>query len=199
MLRLQYCMRNLQRNDDSCRKPMSASDNRSHFETTVLIHLDAAFNLARWLIDDEAAAEDAVQDACIRAQRFFASLSGPNAKAWFMAIVRNTCLDILRERKVRRIEDEYQEETHGQLFEADRETPEQAASRASEARWVRAAIDALPIEFREVIVLRELEDMSYKEISAIVKVPMGTVMSRLARGRDLLAQRLRADVRRVES
>ena len=176
---------------------MSASDNRSHFETTVLIHLDAAFNLARWLIDDEAAAEDAVQDACIRAQRFFASLSGPNAKAWFMAIVRNTCIDWLRGGKGRDALAEYDDEAHGGLGDGAAHTPEAQAMQNSEARWVRDAIARLPLEFREAIVLRELEEMTYMEISAIVKVPIGTVMSRISRGRDLLARELGAAPRKA--
>lgn len=163
----------------------------------MLVHLDAAYNLARWLVGDEAVAEDAVQEACIRAQRFFASMSGPNPKAWFLAVVRNTCMDALRDRKVRRLEDSYDEDTHGQQLGALQDSPELAAMRASDARWVRAAIAALPVEFRETLVLRELEEMSYKEISAIVKVPIGTVMSRLSRGRDLLTQRLQADLRKA--
>ena len=169
-----------------------------HFETTVLVHLDAAFNLARWMIGDDAGAEDAVQDACLRAQRFFSSMSGPSPKAWFMAVVRNTCVDVLSDRKRRQIEDAYDEELHGRHGDAG-ESPEGAALRQSDARWVRDAIASLPLDYREAIVLRELEELSYKEISAIVKVPIGTVMSRLARGRDLLAQRLRANLRQVQS
>ena len=171
-----------------------------HFEATILIHLDAAYNLARWLIDDEASAEDAVQDACVRAQRFFASQSGPSAKAWFMAIVRNCSMDTLRDRKARGFEDAYEESIHGQprnTNDGEPDNPEQQMGRTSDARWVRAAIASLPPEYRETIILRELEEMSYKEISAIVKVPIGTVMSRLARGRDLLSQRLHADLKKA--
>ena len=180
--------------------PMALFDpvKRSPFETTVLIHLDAAYNLARWLVDDQATAEDAVQEACIRAQRFFHSLSGSNPKAWFMAIVRNTCIDALRQRKVRRIEETYDETMHGQLPGRAEDSPEHAAMQQSDARWVREAIAQLPEEYREVIILRELEAMSYKEISEIVNVPIGTVMSRLSRGRDLLSQHLKADVKGVK-
>ena len=170
-----------------------------HFEATVLIHLDAAYNLARWMIDDNAGAEDAVQDACLRAQRFFDSMSGPSPKAWFMAVVRNTCIDVMRDRKRRGIEDTWNEELHGKLGGNAAESPEGNALRQSDARWVRDAIAVLPLDYREVIVLRELEELSYKEISTIVKVPIGTVMSRLSRGRDLLAQRLRADLREAGS
>ena len=172
----------------------------SDFERTVLVHLDAAYNLALWLTRDAHGAEDAVQDACVRACRFHASQQGPNAKAWFMAIVRNACLDWLKERS-RGAHDPYDEDTHG-VYRGLSETlegPEAALARSSEARWVRECIAALPREYREVIVLRELEELSYKEISAIVDVPVGTVMSRLARGRDLLQQRLARERRSLPS
>lgn len=166
----------------------------TRFEATVLVHLDAGYNLARWLTRDEFGAEEAVQEACLRAFRFFDSVHGASAKAWFMAIVRNTCLNWAHENRQRLREDEYDEEVHGDegLFCAESrvETPEASALRASDARWVRDAIAALPREYREVIVLRELEELSYKEISNIVDVPIGTVMSRLSRGRDLLQQKL---------
>ena len=169
----------------------------ARFEATVLVHLDAAYGLARWLIQDQAAAEDAVQDACLRALRFWDGMSGPNPKAWFMAVVRNTCMDSLRASKQRSLENEYDDELHGMMNSDSRQTPETLLMQASEAKWVRESIALLPIEFREVIVLRELEEMSYKEISAIVNVPIGTVMSRISRGRDLLAHRLQADLRKA--
>ena len=177
-----------------------------HFEATVLVHLDAAYNLARWITRDGAAAEDAVQDACVRALRYFDTLSGPSSQAWFMAIVRNTCIDWLRGGARRNATSEYDDDVHGALeggwsegvSGADaRATPEALAIQASDARWVHVAIAALPMEFREAIVLRELEELSYKEISAIVNVPIGTVMSRISRGRDLLARELGADVKRA--
>ena len=176
---------------------LPAQADSGHFEASVLVHLDAAYNLARWLVRDRAASEDAVQDACLRALRAFHSLSGPNPKAWFMAIVRNTCIDWLRGGVWRDAEREYDEDLHGLLGADAHATPEALAIQASEARWVRAAIAGLPIEFREVVVLRELEELSYKEISAIVNVPIGTVMSRLSRGRDLLAQKLGANIKRA--
>jgi RNA polymerase sigma factor (sigma-70 family) len=178
---------------------MSSPTDPGHFETRVLIHLDAAFNLSRWLMGDDASAEDAVQDACLRAQRFFGAMTGPNPKAWFMTVVRNTCLDHLRDRKRRGVEDSYDEDVHGDETGNTFASPEGWATRDADTAWVREAIAKLPPDYREVIVLRELEEMSYKEISAIVNVPIGTVMSRLSRGRDLLAQRLRADVKKVQS
>jgi len=158
----------------------------SRFEAVVLTHLDAAYNLARWLTRDAAGADDAVQDACLRAFRFFDSLQGPSAKAWFMAIVRNASLDWLKDQRLRGGEEPYDETLHAGASESLKA----AAVRDSEARWVREGIAALPREYREVLVLRELEELSYKEISAIIDVPIGTVMSRLSRGRDMLQERL---------
>ena len=132
----------------------------------------------------------------MKALRAFDSRTGPSAKAWFMAVVRNACIDALRERRLRGIEEAFDEDTHQAPVAGSLEPPEDAAMRASEARWIRAEIARLPEEYREVIVLRELEELSYKEISAIVKVPIGTVMSRLARARDLLAGRVHAKARR---
>ncbi len=169
---------------------------RARFESTVLAHLDAAYNLARWLTRDTSAADDAVQEASLRAFRFFDSQSGPSAKAWFMAVVRNTCFDLLKERNRYDLHESFDDEIHG-LPAAERDGPDAAAGRNADAERVRACIAGLPAEFREVIVLRELEEMSYKEISAIVDVPIGTVMSRLSRGRDLLQQKMQAaDARR---
>ena len=122
-----------------------------------------------------------------------------------MAVVRNACMDELRDRKQQRIDDSYDEHAHGHLHNHvlgssdEQHSPERLAMQQSDARWVQAAIAKLPIEYREVIILRELEDMSYKEISAIVNVPMGTVMSRLARGRDQLAALLDTGERKAQS
>ena len=164
----------------------------SQFDATVLVHLDAAWSLARWLLADRALAEDAVQDACLKALKAFDQRTGPNAKAWFMAIVRNCCMDTLRMGRRQRRSDPYDEEALALTAEDHMDSPEAAAARASEARWLHALIAELPSEYREVLVLRELEDLSYKEISAIVRVPIGTVMSRLSRARDELAAKLGA-------
>jgi RNA polymerase sigma-70 factor (ECF subfamily) len=163
------------------------------FEDRILVHLDAAYNLARWITRDAAMAKDAVQDGCLRAFRAFDQMHGPNARAWFLAVIRNTCMDLLRQQQSHGMDEAYDEDLHGGGPAGEgigSITPEEIAVRASDARWLHACIDALPREYREVIVLRELEELSYKEISAIVDIPIGTVMSRLARGRDLLQQRM---------
>jgi len=157
------------------------------------VHLDSAYNLARWLTRDDHAAKDAVQDGCLRAFQAFDQMHGPNARAWFLAVIRSACLDLLRKQKGRGVEEEYDEDLHGGVAPADgagTSTPETLFQQASDAQWLRACIDALPRDYREVVVLRELEELSYKEIGAIVDIPIGTVMSRLARGRDLLQQRM---------
>lgn len=166
---------------------MSDNGKLPRFEAVVLVHLDAAHNLARWLTRDAAGADDAVQDACLRAFRFFDQLHGPSPKAWFMAVVRNACLDWLKNQRISGADEPYDEELH---TAGATESLDTTVARDSDARWVREGIAALPREYREVLVLRELEELSYKEISAIVEVPIGTVMSRLSRGRDLLQRRL---------
>jgi RNA polymerase sigma-70 factor, ECF subfamily len=178
---------------------MSSPRDSDQFEVTVLVHLDSAFNLARWILRDQDSAEDAVQESCLRALRFFKDMSGPNPKAWFLAIVRNACMDWLRGSGQHRGELEYEEDKHGEVGAIVHETPETSAMRASDARWLHVAIAALPLEFREVIILRELEEMTYKEISAVIDVPIGTVMSRLSRGRDLLSKRLHEQRKQVRA
>ena len=165
----------------------------------MLVHLDAAYSLARWLAARRQRAEDVVQEASLRAFRFFDGLHGASPKAWFVAIVRNACLDWIGAQKRRGIEECFDDEAHGMAMRdaaGPFESPETLAERAGDARHLHACIDALPLEFREVLILREIEEMSYQEISAVVGVPMGTVMSRLSRGREQLAQpRARFDAR----
>jgi len=163
----------------------------ARFEEQVLVHLDAGYSLARWITRDDATARDAVQDGCLQAFRGFDQMQGPNARAWFLAVIRNACLDQLRKQRARFVEEVYDEDLHGTgAGPGSSASPEDIAVRGSDARWLRACIEALPREYREVVVLRELEELSYKEIGAIVDIPIGTVMSRLARGRDLLQQRM---------
>lgn len=176
---------------EPCR--LNDAQRAARFEEQVLVHLDAAYNLARWVTRDDATARDAVQEGCLHAFRGFDQMLGPNARAWFLAVIRNACLDQLRKQRTRFVEEAYDEDLHGGSTGTDHTgslSPEDIAVRGSDARWLRACIETLPREYREVIVLRELEELSYKEIGAIVDIPIGTVMSRLARGRDLLQQRM---------
>lgn len=152
------------------------------FEKTVLAHLNSAYNLARWLLGSEDEAEDAVQDACLRAFQGFERFQGGDSGAWLLKIVRNTCYTALarRGRTVRlSVEDELGLPSSGP-------SPEDVALSAASAETLKGALSRLPTEFMEVIVLREIEGMSYREIAEIADVPLGTVMSRLARGRDRL-------------
>lgn len=155
------------------------------FERRILPHLDAAYNLARWLTRDAHEAEDVVQDACVRAIRYFESLESGDARPWFLAIVRRAFYDwIARNRPAEVVQDD------GTILDAVVDPaaidPQEAAIRSAEMRGLSEAMAALPLQFREVLVLRELEGLSYKEIARIADVPIGTVMSRLARARALL-------------
>jgi RNA polymerase sigma-70 factor (ECF subfamily) len=149
------------------------------FEMLVLPHLDAAFDLARWLLRDRADAEDAAQEAMLRSFRFFSGFHGGDARPWLLQIVRNTCYSRLE--KTRRVKDtiEFDEESHA-LQSA---TPEAAAIAGDNRERLTLALESLPTRYREVIVLRELEGCSYKEIAAITSIPIGTVMSSLSRAR----------------
>jgi RNA polymerase sigma-70 factor, ECF subfamily len=155
------------------------------FEETVLPHLDAAFNYARWLTRNDAEAEDVVQDACVRAIRFFPSLRDEDARGWLFAIVRNTWFSRVSRRtgaaKALSLDRNGVDPADGAL------DPEARLLQQNVVGRVRAAIEQLPVDFREVLVLREIEGMSYKEIASVVRVPIGTVMSRLARARDRLS------------
>lgn len=158
-----------------------------------LPHLDAAYNLARWLVRDDHDAQDIVQEAYLRALRFFAGFHGSDARGWLMAIVRNRCYSWLRRNRAAEVE--FSEEdsagaTSATMAHVD-EDPAAQLARHDDSSALARALDRLPVEFREVVVLRELEELSYKQIAAIVEVPIGTVMSRLARGRKLLAEALR--------
>jgi RNA polymerase sigma-70 factor (ECF subfamily) len=154
------------------------------FEEIVLPHLDAAFNYARWLTRNDADAEDVVQDACVRAVRFFPSLRNEDARAWLFAIVRNTWYSRVS-RRAGVAEALPLDSTNDPADSAL--DPEARLLQQHAVARVREALEQLPVDFREVLVLRELEGMSYKEIAAVVRVPIGTVMSRLARARDRLS------------
>jgi RNA polymerase sigma-70 factor (ECF subfamily) len=162
---------------------MDQTEQRLSFEETVLPHLDAAYNLARWLTRNNQDAEDAVQEAYLRAFRFFDGFRGGDGRAWLLAVVRNTCFTWLKERG-RKQTIEFDEHIHG--GEAIEPTPEITLLRKATLGSVQDCMELLPLEYREAFVLRELEDMSYKEISDVAGVPIGTVMSRLSRARKRL-------------
>lgn len=168
-------------------------DRRRRFEQLVLPHLDAAHNLARWLTRSTSEAEDVVQEAVLRAFRAFDGFRGGDAKPWLLAIVRNCHLTAMGQKKKHKSVP-LPEEDDDARFVAEERDPETAAVDASTARRLQLAIAALPEEFRETLVLREMEDMSYREIAEVTGVPMGTVMSRLARARALLRERWKETV-----
>jgi RNA polymerase sigma-70 factor (ECF subfamily) len=166
----------------------SAPDAPSGFEQLMLPHLDAAYNLARWLLRHEHDAEDAVQDAFIRAHKAFNRFSGSDGRAWLLKIVRNVCYSRLRSLHRGAAPEPFDDETHGAAFDPAEERA--VAWREIKGAMLTTALDRLAPEFREVLVLHEIEDLSYREIAGIAKVPIGTVMSRLARARQKLQTEL---------
>jgi RNA polymerase sigma-70 factor (ECF subfamily) len=169
---------------------MSGTERTRRFEAATLAHLDAAYNLARWLLRDDQSAQDVVQEAYLRAFRFFDSFRGGDARPWLLGIVRNACYTWMGESSAARAGVEFDEERDSEAIDASMqhaaESPERLLERKLDRERVNLAIAKLPPIFREVIVLRELEEMSYEEIAQIAGIPAGTVMSRLARARALL-------------
>ena len=163
---------------------MNDSTKAMNFEEAVMPHMDAAYNLARWLMRNDADAQDMVQEAYLRALRFFSGFRGTDARAWLLTIVRNTCYTWLRRNRSPELSCDFDEIVLAR--EAEGPDPETEQLMKDQARLVNEAIEKLPIEFREVVVLRELEELSYKEIAVVLEVPIGTVMSRLARARKRL-------------
>ncbi len=159
---------------------------RLRFEQLVLPHLDAAFNLARWILRSRADAEDVAQEAMLRAFRFFRGFHGGDARAWLLQIVRNSCYTWLEKSRPMELTTEFDE----QLYPQTGVTPESLAIAGDNRERLTRALEDLPPRFREVLVLRELEGCSYKEIAAITSVPIGTVMSALARARQRLQRTL---------
>ena len=151
------------------------------FEEVVLRHLPAAYNLARWLVRNDQDAEDVVQEAYLRAFKFFGGYRGGESRTWLLTIVRNTSYSWLQRNRARELTEPI-DDTQEDLI-SDFADPEKRLVQDVDVKMVRAALAELPLEFREVMVMRELEELSYKEIAAIADLPMGTVMSRLARGR----------------
>jgi RNA polymerase sigma-70 factor (ECF subfamily) len=157
-------------------------EDRARFEAVVLPHLDAAFNLARWLLRSRSDAEDVAQEALLRAFRAFATYRAGNARAWLLQIVRNTCFTWLQQNRRAEQFTEFDETTMPQ----ESENPETLAIASSNREQLARVLEELPAGFREILVLRELEGCSYKEIAEITSRPIGTVMSALARARQHL-------------
>lgn len=160
------------------------------FEQVVLSNLDAAYNLARWLLRSPSDAEDAVQESCLRALRFFDGFRGGDSRSWLLKIVRNTCYSWARKNRPTELSDEFDEAIHSPEVAID--NAEAKLISQAESDRVRKALETLPVRFREVLVLREIEGLSYKDISDVTGVPMGTVMSSLARARQKLRDQLGA-------
>jgi RNA polymerase sigma-70 factor, ECF subfamily len=154
------------------------------FEQLVLPHVDAAFNLSRWLLRNRADSEDVAQEAMMRAYRFFEQFRGTDARAWLLQIVRNTCYSWIQKHKP----SEFMTELDEQLHQSPNPDPERLSMQASDRDRLMRALETLPPKSREVLVLRELEGCSYKEIAEITGAPMGTVMSTLSRARERLQQ-----------
>jgi RNA polymerase sigma factor (sigma-70 family) len=166
---------------------MSGVDDNARFANVVMPHIDDAYRLAHWLTGNRTDAEDVVQDASLRAFRAIRGFAGGSARAWVLSIVRNTAYSWLRKNRpatVVTVEDlEAVERAHAKPDDSDAETPEAALIAKTDAEQLRAAIAALPTPFRETLVLRDIEGLDYREIAEATEVPIGTVMSRLARAR----------------
>jgi RNA polymerase sigma-70 factor (ECF subfamily) len=165
------------------------------FEELVLSHLDDAYTLARYLLRDEHDAQDAVQDAALRAFRHFGGFRHGDPRSWFLAIVRNSCYDFHKSHRIERSSVPFSDDDADAI--ADPRSADELVLEGSESDRVRAAVDALPAELKEVIVLRELSELSYREISEVVGMPMGTVMSRISRARARLGAVLGAGSRKA--
>jgi len=165
------------------------------FEETVLPHLDAAFNYARWLTRNDADAEDVVQDACLRAMRFFSSLRDADPRPWLFTIVRNAWYSRISRHS--RTDETWRRTPLLEERSDDALDPEERLLQQHTVMLVRLALERLPADFREVIVLREMEGLSYREIAAVVGVPIGTVMSRLARARERLQTLLKLELKQI--
>jgi len=155
-----------------------------NFEEVALPHLRAAYNLARWLTRNQTDAEDVVQEAYLRAYKHFGSFHGGDGRPWLLAIVRNTCYTWMQHNRSPELMVPLDDDLHE--IESKDLNPEALLLQSADTQMVRQALEDLPVEFREVLVLRELEEMSYREIASITDLPLGTVMSRLARGRKRL-------------
>jgi RNA polymerase sigma-70 factor (ECF subfamily) len=172
---------------------LGADEERARFERAILPHLDAAYNLARWLTRNDHDAEDVVQEACMRAHQFFGGFRGADGRAWLLAVVRNTCYTWLERNRPRKAVIAFDEHKHSSTDSGA--SPPSLALRGEDRQLLCQALEQLPPEHREVIVLRELEGFSYKDIAGITGIPLGTVMSRLSRARERLQNALAGHAR----
>ena len=178
---------------------MIDGSSQSDFAQAVLPHLDAAYNLARWLTGSRSDAEDVVQEALLKAFKYFSGLRGSDARPWLLTIVRRTCFTWLRANRPRQLvftDDDAGLEAQNRatvvtLHPRAMDTPESLLSEKEMKAQLNAAVEALPPHYREVVILREIHNLSYKEIADIAEIPVGTVMSRLARARDVLLSRVK--------
>lgn len=178
------------RSYDRENKDVLEQHKREQFEVTVMPHLAAAYNLARWLARNNNDAEDIVQESYLRAYKFFGGFRGGDGRAWLLTIVRHTCYSWFQQNRRPELIDNLDDAI--ETIESDAPSPEAEFIRSVQADLMSNAIEALPAEFREVIILREMEGLSYKEIAEIIDMPLGTVMSRLSRARKRLQQSLSA-------
>lgn len=168
----------------------AVTEQASHgsFETDVMPHLGAAYNLARWLMRNTQDAEDMVQEACLRAFRFFGDFRGGDVRAWLLKIVRNTCYTNLQSNRAEELATAFDEEIHSE--EAISLNPEAVMLQSADREFLQQALQELPVLLRELLVLRELEGLTYKELAEVTNVPLGTVMSGLSRARARLRKSL---------
>jgi RNA polymerase sigma-70 factor (ECF subfamily) len=162
------------------------------FEETMLPHLDAAHNLARWLLRNEQDAQDVVQEAYLRAFKSFDGFHGSNGRAWLLTIVRNTSYTLLKKNRAVDLTTTFDEEIHA--IGRESVSPATILEHAEDAELIKNAMNELPTEFREILTLRHQEELSYLEIGEILKIPTGTVMSRLARARAKLREYFAAEI-----
>ena len=165
---------------------MVGKDKLARYEQAILPHLDAAYNLARWLTRNDQDAQDMVQEALLRAFKFFDGFRGGDARAWLLTTVRNTCYTWLERNRRGQAMTSFDEEIH--TPDEDVSNPSSFVLKSAELDVLKQSLEQLPDEFREIIVLRDLEELSYKQIAEVTNIPLGTVMSRLARARTRLKQ-----------
>lgn len=179
----------------SKREPSGGEESRlASFERLLLPHLDAAYNLARWITGHDQDAEDLVQEACLRALKSFEGFRGGDGRSWLMTIVRNTCYTWLQQNRSHELTTAFDEQIHNPQHEVP--NPEALLLQRADSELVKNGLQELALDFREVLILRELEGLSYKEIATVAGIPIGTVMSRLARGRAQLSRYVSNSCRR---